>query len=86
MIGFYVEVKEIAAKHDNYVPLYILREALPSLDRAAFDKLVYELDRLDKVELSALADPQYYTQEQIACAIESPVGRHPLMFLTITED
>ncbi len=66
---------------DNYLPLYHLRQALqPPLSRDELDRLLYQLQREDKIELSSLQEAINYTPEQIDTGIAQEIGG-PLFFI-----
>ncbi|MEO0458190.1 MAG: hypothetical protein AAF152_16640 [Cyanobacteria bacterium P01_A01_bin.114] len=58
---------------DNYLPLFHLRDQLP-LSRDELDRHLYELQRLDKIELSTLQDVTAYSEAQLAAGIPQDVG------------
>ena len=69
---------------DNYLPIFHLREKLqPPLSRDELDKALYQLEEIDLIEMSTLAEPRDYTDEQIEAGIPQISGGS-LFFITIT--
>lgn len=59
----------------NYLPIFHLRATLqPPLLRQELDKILYRLQRQDKIELSSLVDALGYTSEQISAGIVQDMG------------
>lgn len=67
---------------DNYLPIFRLRERLPSFSRDQLDQALYRLQQQDKIELSTLQEGKRYTSEQIDAGIPQPVGG-PLFFIVV---
>jgi hypothetical protein len=67
---------------DNYLPIFHLRQKLPSLDREELNQALYQLQRQDKIELSTLQEGHRYTNEQIEAGIRQPIGG-PLFFIVV---
>jgi hypothetical protein len=66
---------------DNYLPIYHLRQMLqPPLSREELDRVLYQLQREDKIELSSLQEAINYTPEQIDAGIAQEIGG-PLFFI-----
>ncbi len=71
---------------DNYLPIFHIRQKLqPPLTRQDLDRMLYHLQRQDKLELSALQEAIAYTPEQIEAGIPQDIGG-PLFFITVTGD
>ena len=69
---------------DNYLPIFHLRQKLAMLSRNELDKVLYRLQRDDRIEMSSLTDTSPYTSTQIEAGIPQNMGG-PLFFLTISE-
>ena len=67
---------------DNYLPIFQLRGALPSLSRDRLDQLLYELQRQDRIELSTLQDVTAYSRSQIEAGIPQDIGG-ALFFISV---
>lgn len=67
-------IKELREKYDNYVPIYEYRAALSHLTRKQQDNLLYDLERQDAIELSALAEPALYSPKQRDQGIKQRAG------------
>lgn len=65
--------------HDNYTPIYKLREQM-NMPRQDFDNMMYSLLRQDKVQLSYLQEGAYYTKEQFNDGLKQNFG-NPLFFI-----
>jgi hypothetical protein len=67
----------------NYLPIFYLRNKLqPPLSRDELDRVLYRLQRQDKIELSSLVETIHYTKEQIEAGIPQDIGG-PLFFLMV---
>jgi hypothetical protein len=67
---------------DNYLPIFHLRQKLqPPLSRDELDKALYRLEETDQIELSTLAEPGDYTEEQLDAGIPQISGGS-LFFIT----
>jgi len=70
-------------KTDNYLPIFYLRQKLePPLSREYLDKLLYSLQRQDKIQLSTLAEVADYNAEQIKAGIPQDIGG-PLFYIIV---
>ncbi|MBD2201126.1 transcription factor RcaD [Calothrix sp. FACHB-1219] len=68
---------------DNYLPIFHLRQKLqPPLSRDELDQVLYRLEEANKIELSTLAEPRDYTDEQIEAGI-SQISGGSLFFITV---
>lgn len=68
---------------DNYLPIFHLRQKLqPPLSREELDRVLYRLQRYDKIELSSLVDTMPYTSEQIDSGIPQDIGG-ALFFISV---
>ncbi len=81
------EVLELIAKldrqynTDNYLPLFYLRDQV-ALDRDELDRILYQLQRDDKIELTALHEISRYSEAQIRAGIPQDIGG-PLFFIRL---
>ena len=66
----------------NYLPIFHLRQQWPDLDREDLDRLLYQLQRQDAIELSSLQESLAYTAEQRAAGIPQEIGG-PLFFISV---
>jgi hypothetical protein len=67
---------------DNFLPIFHLREQLPSLTRTEVDELLYRLQRNDQIQLRAIVHTQGYTSEQLQAGIQQRAGS-PLFFIEV---
>jgi hypothetical protein len=68
---------------ENYLPIFYLREETQSsLSRGELDKVLYRLQRQQKIELSTLQEGSHYTAEQIEAGIPQPIGG-PWFFIVL---
>lgn len=68
---------------ENYVPIFQLRQKLqPQLPGEELNRVLYRLQRNDKIELSSLQEAIAYTPEQIEAGIPQDVGG-PLFFIIV---
>jgi len=70
------------AENDNYLPIFYLRERLPTLPREELDQILYSLVKQKKIKLTALLDTEKYTQKQISAGI-SQLSGGPLFLIRI---
>ncbi len=69
---------------ENYLPIFHLREKLqPPLSRDELDQVLYRLQKIDKIELSALQEVSAYTPEQIDTGIPQNIGGS-LFFIVVS--
>lgn len=70
---------------DNFLPIFHLRNKLqPPLSREDLDKLLFELQSQDLIELSTLQDVSNYSEMQVAAGIPQPIGG-ALFYISLTE-
>ena len=69
---------------DNYLPIYLYRQAFPQLTREQQDQTLYRLCADSRIDLSTLQEVRSYTPEQIKAGIPQDIGG-PLFFI-IVED
>ena len=67
-------IKSLKDSFDNYIPLFEIRNQLKHLTREQQDKEIYSLSRNDIIELSKLSEPWFYTEEQRAAGIPTPIA------------
>jgi len=70
------------AENDNYLPIFYLRERLPTIPREELDRILYSLVKQKKIKLTALLDTEKYTQKQISAGI-SQLSGGPLFLIRI---
>jgi len=78
-------IARLDAQHDtdNYLPLYLLREAL-LLGREALDSILYDLQRQDQIELDTVQEVASYSSQQLAAGIPQAVGG-ALFFISLSD-
>lgn len=69
---------------DNYLPIYLYRQAFPQLSREQQDNALYRLCANDRIELSTLQEVRSYTPEQIKAGIPQNIGG-PLFFIVVED-
>lgn len=70
---------------DNFLPIFHLREKLqPPLSREALDRLLYDLQSKDLIELSTLQDVSNYSETEVAAGIPQNIGG-ALFYISVTE-
>lgn len=70
---------------DNFLPIFHLREKLqPPLSREALDRLLYDLQSQDLIELSTLQDVSNYSETEVAAGIPQNIGG-ALFYIRVTE-
>lgn len=67
---------------ENYLPIFHLRQKLQSLSKEELDQSLYNLERVDQIELSTLAEPRDYTPVQVDAGIAQASGSS-LFFITV---
>lgn len=76
----------VATEHEvqsgNYLPIFHVRRRFPSVKRAVFDAVLWELAESRKVRLSALQEAWAYSPDQISEGIKQRTGG-PLFFIVV---
>lgn len=78
-------IAQLDAQHntENYLPIYLLRQALP-MGREALDQALYELQRREQLELDMVREVSAYSPEQLAAGIPQAVGG-ALFFISLIQ-
>ena len=71
--AFEAAANQLMDKHENFIPIYELRDAL-NLPRKEFDAVLYRLWREDRIEVSTLQEMVLYTDAQKAAGIPQNIG------------
>ncbi|OKH46679.1 hypothetical protein NIES30_15760 [Phormidium tenue NIES-30] len=70
---------------DNFLPIFHLREKLQtSHSREALDRLLYDLQSQDLIELSTLQDVSNYSETEVAAGIPQNIGG-ALFYISVTK-
>ncbi len=79
-------IKALDEEHltDNYLPIYLYRNALSQLTRTQQDEVLYRLESKDLIELSTLSEPRSYTPDQVKAGIKQDIGGS-LFFIVVTD-
>lgn len=79
-------IKALDEEHltENYLPIYLYRDALPQLTRQQQDEILHRLEASDIIELSTLQEVNSYTPEQVKAGIKQDIGG-PLFFIIVTD-
>jgi hypothetical protein len=77
-------IRELGTKAEieNYLPIFFLRERLPTLSREELDQILYRLVRQKMIKLTALSEIEKYTQSQINSGIPQLSGG-PKFFIRV---
>ncbi|NJR67886.1 MAG: hypothetical protein HC771_03850 [Synechococcales cyanobacterium CRU_2_2] len=67
---------------DNYLPIFYLREQV-ALEREELDRILYQLQNDNKIELDTLQEAINYSESQISAGIPQPIGG-PLFFISLS--